>query len=87
MPADWGATARKPTFYDCPVCRAPSTIVAEDPIPCKTWNAVEVDGRIHMTEGLELLVIVTLTCAGGHFFHGPEEMLRLAPEEYAARWP
>lgn len=84
---DWGASVRLPkVFYECASCGAPALIVDEAATPCHTWEAFSLQGEVHVSEAMEILTVVTVTCAAGHRFHGPIEMLHESAEEEVAHW-
>ena len=67
-------------MISCPECGAPAEVREKSATPCRTWEAINHDGKIHVAEAHEVLVIVDVLCAAGHHFAGPTEMLEAARE-------
>jgi hypothetical protein len=83
---EWDARYRRRglVMIFCPECGAPAEVYEKQATPCRTWEAINSGGKIHVTEAHEVLVIVEVLCAAGHRFMGPEEMLDATSE--ASGW-
>jgi hypothetical protein len=73
MPLPWRTEGSE--MISCPQCGAPAELREKGTTPCHTWEAINSGPITYVTEADEVLVIVEVTCAAGHRFAGPAEML------------